>query len=802
MSYPTRATARTAVANYVLLVCIAAPATADDLIGANLVLEGGSIVAVERGPFTSASQAVRLEDSYLGETAPRVSTGASGTRLMAGFTPLPEPTLPFLAFVGLGGLTTLARRRRAASHVKATTEKRTCARSRHITPPCAIAKSLLAIGLAVPLPAAAQAPQDMAYQGSLTDSSGLPLVGPIELVLRVYEVPNGGAPLYTETHALVAIDPDDGAFLVRLGLGTTDLDTDGDGEVETNLNDFDATLFLTGPNRYLEVQVGLGAAGEILTPRQTIGSAPYATVAADVVADPTSSIGQTIDAAQTTADAAQAAAVAADNNHTTDTTLDEAQVDAFVADNGYITSDDLDDVVQPAQTEPSTVAHHNTLNAAITDPADTTFGYGATFPRDDQFASIPGSEADNQLGAFYNKDGVNGLPSNQFEHAMDSSWELSWRAAGTGHHTWLEHNIDFWPPDNQTVVQNVAGFDPVVGDEIQFSGGGTGIVLEWDSASDQLRWRQDYGTVDVSANELIAHPATGTANVGATVVSLASANLWRTRQLEWDVYTNQAVWTWRTSPSGSSPAPLRLHNNGAGIGYSGSLGGGIALSVGSHTSNLPTTKMYFQGNLIGGQFGVQPRILDLRYDFSGAGNSFSHSSGLRFLSPVATGTGSTNTTGRRHHIEIFDQVGYGSTSSALYVAAQTCNGCVGGPAVHGNITMRGGNWNDGHYAFGEETSSGDHLWRDQTNEVYRAATDSAPTAEDDGVAFVTGTGATTHGPAFWAISNGGALDTASEVCSAEGVGMTAQSAFDLTAGTIIGATTPVGSGQPFISFCR
>ena len=138
------------------------------------------------------------------------------------------------------------------------------------------------------------------------------------------------------------LTPLDGSFLVQLGLGTTDLDTDGDGAAETNLHAFDASLFENGPNRYLEVQVGAGVSGEILDPRQMIGSVPYALVAEDVVTDPaTSTVGALIEAAQTaianaqtTADAAQATADAV-----VETQLSEAEVDAFVANNGYVTED-------------------------------------------------------------------------------------------------------------------------------------------------------------------------------------------------------------------------------------------------------------------------------------------------------------------------------------------------------------------------------------------------------------------------------------------------------------------------------
>ena len=129
---------------------------------------------------------------------------------------------------------------------------------------------LLLTGL-VPLSVSAQVPHDMAYQGVLTDAVGAPLTGPVTLVFRVFDQPSGGTPLYTETLSDVAIDPMEGAFLVRLGLGATDLDTDGDGAAEANPHAFDASLFENGPNRYLEIQVGSGVSGEILSPRRRPG---------------------------------------------------------------------------------------------------------------------------------------------------------------------------------------------------------------------------------------------------------------------------------------------------------------------------------------------------------------------------------------------------------------------------------------------------------------------------------------------------------------------------------------------------
>ena len=192
----------------------------------------------------------------------------------------------------------------------------------------AVLATLFALAL-LPVSATAQVPHDMAYQGVLTDEGGAPLTGPVDLVLRVYDMMAGGVPLYTETHSGVTIDEIDGSFLVQLGFGTTDLDTDGDGAAEANTFSFDSSLFVNGPNRYLEVQVGSGASGEILAPRQIIGSVPYALVAEDVVTDPaTSQVGALIETAQVTADAAEAAAVAAQSTADATVGIASAQINS------------------------------------------------------------------------------------------------------------------------------------------------------------------------------------------------------------------------------------------------------------------------------------------------------------------------------------------------------------------------------------------------------------------------------------------------------------------------------------------
>jgi hypothetical protein len=120
-------------------------------------------------------------------------------------------------------------------------------------------------------PSLAQVPQDMTYTGRLVDNLGDPLAGPVDLELRVFDAERGPTQLYSEEHLGVALDAT-GGFSVQLGLGTSPSGT------------FDADLF-SDVDRWLEVVVGI----EVLTPRQLIGSVPWALIAQqanEIVPDP------------------------------------------------------------------------------------------------------------------------------------------------------------------------------------------------------------------------------------------------------------------------------------------------------------------------------------------------------------------------------------------------------------------------------------------------------------------------------------------------------------------------------------
>jgi hypothetical protein len=73
--------------------------------------------------------------------------------------------------------------------------------------------------LAAPLRApAATSTSTISYQGRLADSSGNPLTGKYNLEFRIYDVPTGGVPLWTEMWTGAnAVDVSDGLFNVMLG---------------------------------------------------------------------------------------------------------------------------------------------------------------------------------------------------------------------------------------------------------------------------------------------------------------------------------------------------------------------------------------------------------------------------------------------------------------------------------------------------------------------------------------------------------------------------------------------------------
>ena len=98
----------------------------------------------------------------------------------------------------------------------------------------------LAIWLFLAGTAIAQVPQDSSFSGRLV-TAGVPVVGPVDFDLLVYDGLTGGTVVFSERHTGVSIETD-GSFSVLLG-GSLFL-----------VGVFDASLF-SSPDRYIEVAI-------------------------------------------------------------------------------------------------------------------------------------------------------------------------------------------------------------------------------------------------------------------------------------------------------------------------------------------------------------------------------------------------------------------------------------------------------------------------------------------------------------------------------------------------------------------
>jgi len=96
------------------------------------------------------------------------------------------------------------------------------------------------------------APTRITFSGRLTTSTG-PVTGAVNLTFKLFDGATGGTEVWTETRN--GIGAQDGLVFVELGETTT----------------LDEAVF-DGPRKFLEITVGT----EILTPRLTINSVPYA----------------------------------------------------------------------------------------------------------------------------------------------------------------------------------------------------------------------------------------------------------------------------------------------------------------------------------------------------------------------------------------------------------------------------------------------------------------------------------------------------------------------------------------------
>lgn len=178
---------------------------------------------------------------------------------------------------------------------------------------------------------------------------------------------------------------------------------------------------------------------------------------------------------------------------------------------------------------------------------------------------------------------------------------------------------------------------------------------------------------------------------------------------------------------------------------------------------------------------------------------------------VASPTGFDETTAidQFRAMHLLDQKGLGETRSDLVLLdAQTCHNptCDADPTTisrYGNVVFAGGDWDDGHLAFGSgDGAAADHLWRDQGSAVFRVKSGS-PESASDGLAVVTASDSANRGPAQWAISDGATHSSGATICLLSGMECTDVIEFStVSSPSDSDCATLHAVGVKFLAMCR
>jgi hypothetical protein len=115
---------------------------------------------------------------------------------------------------------------------------------------------LMLLGLIIPSLVMA-VPQNISFQGKLTDSNGQPVTNfSLQMVFRIYDAETSGNMLWEEYQPVEVYE---GIYSVYLGNGTT------------TIGNFDISLF-SADNRWFEIEID----SEVMTPRQPVTSVAFA----------------------------------------------------------------------------------------------------------------------------------------------------------------------------------------------------------------------------------------------------------------------------------------------------------------------------------------------------------------------------------------------------------------------------------------------------------------------------------------------------------------------------------------------
>ncbi len=425
------------------------------------------------------------------------------------------------------------------------------------------------------------------------------------------------------------------------------------------------------------------------------------------------------------------------------------------------------------QTVPNTTSSEffSPLTALFTDPVDSKFGFGMIFGDQDTWnsESYPGAgdsvnEANNHIGIYYNQEGCGGPTINQYEPAFDNCWELSYRVLASAM-TWIEHNMDMRPPNNQVLLTGIdPGFNPVENDYLIFTGTGgpgTGRVISYSAGT--VKWQHNYGATAAGGTVCDTLGNCATVSVTPTYTGVAD----KTRQFisVWQTATEQRSASWNMSDglTPTSPPNIRMDNE---------------LSTGRNRTCINCSSASTPESASIG-LGVQIKTGQVRLD-NGTGVNLS---------------------------ALYFRNGGHDTAHTVYGGSTGDNRLITGSASG--------------YREADGTDRYVHIVWDELFDVERmhiddnGGTDYGRPTQSEGAPYVMGSNSPTHGPTLWAVSDasGAAVwDTGDEVCeyagpgdgAGPGVGMSCEQVWDIGAGGVIRDCTSytVPNANVFLAMCQ
>jgi hypothetical protein len=406
------------------------------------------------------------------------------------------------------------------------------------------------------------------------------------------------------------------------------------------------------------------------------------------------------------------------------------------------------------QTTPTQVEYQQ-LQMNVLDPA--------TFPMSIGIQMATAGEnlvPDHIIGIGYNMDGPGGITQNKFRHAFVDRYETEYRHdPNTASESWVEHNIDLSPPDNSGVLENFSdetAFESATfaGRSLTFSGGGTADIVAYTAGTNTLEFRMTNATAPSTTDTVTIQAgfpsAPETADFdGEDFVYLGSSggHAFRPYQSVWKVKENTFLFSFDTHADTATPATLRLNNGSVGINWTGQVGAasgqGTMLNVAGPLGISNNPAAYFITNTDGTDGGDTTMAtigLTLQLDYRGEDWNYQNSGALRIAAPfLPLGTNSSLQTHTAIIIEDQNMPLSTSSSEVIRIQRQGCNGVASScaNANHGNLTFRGGEWNNGHITFQNAGAGGHHLWFDRTDDALRLKVDNGPVSESDGNALLT-----------------------------------------------------------------